>query len=522
MMNAVKNTISNMNNISVTENGALGYKTTGSALTDLNFRVSSMRTYISDDDIQLFIDAMNENLEYAIKWLFFVRDIRGGLGERDTFQTLFGVLSQYHKDEALKVVSIIAEYGRWKDVVDLSMGLTISDEVRLCCLNLISTQLRQDVVNYTEGKSISLLAKWMPSINASQKSRSVARELCKYLCLSFAEYRKMLSKLRKHLDVTEVKTCANKWGEIDYNKVSSNANLRYKDAFLKHDEARRREYLKEILTPSVTSSAVMHAENLYPYEIWYKYLDTDCWTRRYNSVTVTKDDSLEAMWRNLKEIGDCGNTMVVCDGSGSMCMQLNGSSVYAIDVARSLAVYFAERCDGQFKNQFIEFSSNPKFIDLRNCETLCDKIKIVNNYNDCSSTDIEKTFMIILKAAIENNMTQADMPERLLIVSDMEFNEATTIRYNEDYMCRFKTLFDSIADQYAMHGFKMPKLVFWNVFSRTKTIPVTSNEAGVILVSGFSVNIATMVMSGQVDPWLVLKEQLDSPRYQLVSDKLNS
>ena len=130
--------------------------------------------------------------------------------------------------------------------------------------------------------------------------------------------------------------------------------------------------------------------------------------------------------------------------------------------------------------------------------------------------------MIILKAAIENNMTQADMPERLLIVSDMEFNEATTLRYNEDYMCRFKTLFDSIADQYAMHGFKMPKLVFWNVFSRTKTIPVTSNEAGVILVSGFSVNIATMVMSGQVDPWLVLKEQLDSPRYQLVSDKLNS
>ena len=125
MMNAVKNTISNMNNISVTENGALGYKTTGSALTDLNFRVSSMRTYISDDDIQLFIDAMNENLEYAIKWLFFVRDIRGGLGERDTFQTLFGVLSQYHKDEALKVVSIIAEYGRWKDVVDISMGLTI-------------------------------------------------------------------------------------------------------------------------------------------------------------------------------------------------------------------------------------------------------------------------------------------------------------------------------------------------------------------------------------------------------------
>ena len=519
-MNAVKNTISNMNNISVTENGALGYKTTGSALTDLNFRVSSMRNYISADDIQLFIDAMNENLEYAIKWLFFVRDIRGGLGERDTFQTLFGVLSQYHKDEALKVVSIIAEYGRWKDVVDLSMGLTISDEVRLCCLNMISTQLRQDVVNYTEGKSISLLAKWMPSINASQKSRSVARELCKYLCLSFAEYRKMLSKLRKHLDVTEVKTCANKWGEIDYNKVSSNANLRYKDAFLKHDEERRREYLKEILTPSETSTAVMHAENLYPYEIWSKYHGTDCYTRRHGSVT--KDDSLEAMWQNLKEIGACGNTMVVCDGSGSMCVQLNGSSVYAIDVARSLAVYFSERCEGQFKNQFIEFSSNPKFIDLRNCETLCDKINIVNKYNDWTSTDIEKTFMIILKAAIENNMTQADMPERLLIVSDMEFNEATTIGHKEDYMCRFKTLFDSIADQYAMHGFKMPKLVFWNVFSRTKTIPVTSNDAGVILVSGFSVNIATMVMSGQVDPWLVLKEQLDSPRYQLVSDKLNS
>ena len=192
------------------------------------------------------------------------------------------------------------------------------------------------------------------------------------------------------------------------------------------------------------STAVMHAENLYPYKIWYKYFGTDCWTRRYNSVT--KDDSLEAMWRNLKEIGDCGNTMVVCDGSGSMRMQLNGSSVYAIDVARSLAVYFAERCEGQFKNQFIEFSSDPKFIDLRNCETLYDKIKIVSNYKDCSSTDIEKTFMMILKAAIENNKTQADMPERLLFVSDMDFNNATTISYSEDYMCRFKTLCDRIAD----------------------------------------------------------------------------
>jgi hypothetical protein len=200
---------------------------------------------------------------------------------------------------------------------------------------------------------------------------------------------------------------------------------------------------------------------------------------------------------------------------------IGGSNVQAIDVSRSLSVYFAERCEGEFKNKFIEFSSTPHFIDFNHCKTLLDKMKYVGQYDDCSNTDIEKVFMLLLNTAKKNHMKQSDLPERILIISDMEFDGATTInRWSGNFQSRMKTVFENITAEYNAAGYKMPKLVFWNVNSRTNTIPVTENDLGVALVSGFSANIAKMVMSGKTDPWEVLKETLDSERYSLVDKAL--
>lgn len=520
MIKEMMQTVENTKSFSTTENGAIGYSTTGSKLVDLNFHIPSMRFEFTSKDIEDFIQSMNENLEYAAKWMFYVRDVRGGLGERDTFIRLYSEFYTNHKIEAKACLDLISEYGRWKDVI--ALAFVGNEELENDCLEIIKKQLKVDAIGLAAGKPISLLAKWLPSINASQKAREQAKKICSYLGMPFVSYRKMLSKFRAYLDVTEVKTCANRWGDIDYNKVSSNANLKYSNAFMKHDEARRLEYLSELNAQKENSKVKMNASVLYPYEIWSKYNKGMAYADRwgYNSSDNVIDDldsALEAMWKNLKEMGSCGNTMCIVDGSGSMNTKYTGMSAKPIDIARSLGTYFAERCTGEFHNMMIEFSSRPQIIDINGCETLMDKINHISKYSDCTNTDIEKTFMLILDTAVKNHMSQEDMPERLLIVSDMEFDRATCASKWE-----YATLFDTISERFRMHGYKMPKLVFWNVASRTNTIPVKENDLGVILVSGFSVNIVNMVLSGETDPWLALKGVLDNERYNQISDKLNS
>lgn len=524
MINELKATLNRENNYQLTENGAVGYKSTGSALTDLNFRVTSMRNGITRDDMRLFCEAMNEDLEYAIKWMFFARDVRGGMGERDVFQRFYMQYAELYPNEAKATLKLVAEFGRWKDVIDI---INIDQDNNLGGLDLVKDVFYTDIQNRMAGRPISLLAKWMPSINASGKARQQAKRFAKYFDFSYEAYRKVLSKLRAYLDVTEVKTCANRWDEIDYNKVSSNANKRYMNAFKKHDGDRYMEHCAKALD-ATSNDVKMHASVLFPHEIWAEYTklpglsydECECRGSRYGwgypQEPAPADISLEAMWKNLADMGDCGNTMVVVDGSGSMT---GGYPVKPIDIARSLGVYFAERCQGEFNNILMEFSSRPKLIDLNGCNTLRDKVVELSKYTDCSNTDIEAVFMLILQSAIDANMKQSDIPDRILIVSDMEFDTATN---QTRCVYGMKALFNELADRFAKYGYKLPKLVFWNVNSRTKTIPMTENEMGVVLVSGFSPNIMSMVMSNQTDPWLALKDKLDSNRYDCVSDTLKS
>jgi hypothetical protein len=205
-----------------------------------------------------------------------------------------------------------------------------------------------------------------------------------------------------------------------------------------------------------------------------------------------------------------------------MEQNIKGSKVMAIDVARSLGVYFSERCTGEFKDKVIEFSATPRFIDLTGCKSLADKYNVLRNYTDCSNTNLQKVFDLLLVTAINNKMSQDDLPKRILVVSDMEFDHATSIHGLHFYiMEQYKTLFQTIKDRWTAAGYTMPEIVFWNVNSRTQTIPVTSNEAGVILVSGFSVNNVNMILSGKIDPWTALKSVLDSERYNAVEKILS-
>lgn len=490
-----------LKNKSITENGAIGYKSSGSALVDLNYNVSSFRNSSEEEIIEAFDTAFAENKKYAMKWLFFARDVREGLGERRLFRICYKRLAELDIEAFYSNLKNISEYGRWDDLVSLLGISNVTDDK---IIEVIKTQLDEDLKNYEENKPISLLAKWLPSENASSlETKALGKQVRKSLGLSPRNYRLLLSKLRKYSNVVETKMCANHWHNIDYEQVPSLANLKYKDAFLRHDENRRVEYLDEVKQGSKKTNMSVAT----PVDAITKYRKSmhSCSLKGY-------DETLELAWKNLKNIF-IEETLVVADGSGSMTIPISGKTT-ALDVANGLAIYTSEHNSGVYKDKYITFSNTPQFVDLSTGKSLRDKIIISYKHSEIANTNIEAVFDLILEIAVANNVPKEEMIKNILMISDMEFDAAQRGWRNNKVLTT--SLFISIRDRYVDAGYDLPKLIFWNVNSRTKTIPLTENRLGVTLVSGFSQNVLKMVMSNKYDPYAVLIEMLDNPRYDSI------
>lgn len=502
-IDSLKETLNEDTNISVSENGALGYRTSGKSLLDLNFGISSMRNMSEDQIEDKFVKAFYEDKLLAVKWLFYARD-REAIGERRLFRVCIKYLANNHPDIAKALVSLVAEYGRFDDLWCL-LDTSLKDDI----VALVDKQLTEDMENMKANKNISLLAKWMPSINTSSyKTKDYAKLFCKELDVTPRQYRKMLSKLRAHLKVVEAYMSRKEWSAIDYSAVPSRANLIYNNAFLRNDEERRRKYLSKL----EKGETKINAGVLFPHDIVHRYCEGTSWYTRVKSKT---DTTLEELWKALPDyVQESGNTICTLDGSGSMSdNKVGGTRISALEVANALGIYFAERSSGQFKNTYITFSTRPRLVDLSNGKTLREKIEIALRYNEVSNTNIEAVFDLILDTAINKNMTQNELPQNILLISDMEYDDcAQTNSRNKPNERLFKT----IAKKYANYGYKLPRLVFWNVNSRTGTIPVKENELGVALVSGFSPAIVKMVLSNKTDPFECLLEQLNDKRYDPV------
>lgn len=502
-MENLKRTIGEEFNESVTENGAVGYRTSGKELLDLNFAVSSLRNETPERIKQRFAKAFFENKLLAIKWLFFAGDVRGGLGERRLFRIGMEYLAENEAETANKLLDLIPEYTRWDNLVVL-LDTSLCDNI----VAIIKEQLNNDMHQMERKNTISLCAKWMPSINASSmETRRLAKILISKLGVTERQYRKMLATLRAYTNVVEVKMSNREWSNIDYPTVPSRANLIYNNAFLRNDEQRRREYLGKL----EKGETKINAGVLFPHDIVHKYMERVGWGVKIRSV----DTALEEMWKALPNyVKESDSTICVADGSGSMTSTVGGTSISCLDIANALAIYFAERCSGQFRNKYITFSENPQLVDLSRGKTLRDKVGIALTHDECANTNIEAVFDLILRTAISTKMKQSDLPTNILILSDMEFDSCAVGSRSGWGMTKFnKKLFSVIAKRYADHGYKLPRLVFWNICSRTGTIPVKENELGVALVSGFSPSIVKMVLSNSIDPFECLLEQLNNERY---------
>ena len=480
------------NKMQTTENGAVGYSTTSSNLLDMHFKLSSYRNKVADI-VPDFMKAYNENPALTMKYLFYARDILEGLGERNFFRTIVKYLAKNDKFPA-DFIQYIPDYGRYDDLFVL-MDTSLEDEM----FYFINSQLIKDIEAARAGKNPSLLAKWMPSINtSSKKTVSLAKRIVKALGLSEKQYRVMLTILRSKLNIVEQKMSAGEWDKIDYEKVTSKANMIYRNAFMEHDGQRRTIYLGKLSA----GQTKINAKTLLPYEIVHNYCDA-------HRGPVAYDAAMESLWKSLPSVGIDSSTIVVADGSGSMCSRVGKSNVTALEVANSLAIYFAEKLKGVYNNKYITFSERPQFVDMSRCNSLKDKINMAIKHCEIADTNIEAVFNLILNTAINNRIKPEDMMSNILIISDMEFNEACYKRVD-------KSLFENIAARYAYYGYKLPRLIFWNVNSRTNTIPITYNESGVTLVSGFSPNVFNMVVNNELDPYKALVKILMSERYNKI------
>lgn len=507
--------LNEINNLTNTENGAVGYKSTNHPLLDMNFKVPSYRTASTDTITMDFFKSYNDNELLAILWMFFARDVRGGLGERRLFRILFNWVCNNNPDVAKRVLPFIPKYGRWDDLI----VSTEDTRVWYNTLSLIKSQLTQDIKNHSEGKGISLLAKWLPSERtSSQKSRKLARKIAQGIGFPIKNYNKVLVTLRKHLDIVETKMSAKEWEAIDYAAVPSKANLIYNNAFLRNDEERRRSYLESL----EKGDTKINSSALFPHEIIHKYTYGS-----WHTCLKERDTTLEEMWKALPNVGGLEDTIVVADGSGSMSCPVGGTRTTALDVANAIAIYCSDHCKGEYKGKYITFSHTPQFVNVGQYNSLHDKIKEAFRHDEVSNTNIEGVFDLILDTAIQHNTPQNEIPKSILIISDMEFDMATDANSGwgwgrATYPSPSDALFKKIEQRYKNAGYQIPRLVFWNVNSRTNTIPVMENDLGVTLVSGFSLSIIKMVQSGELDPYINLIKMVTNERYQPVIEALKN
>lgn len=514
-----------------TKNGANAYSSSGNKLVDFNFSSSTFRTSVVSSDKtkeELWIkfkDCLNEDPIHSLEYLLFIRDIEHGLGERDTFRfLLFNTILETGIVELLNIP--LENYGRWDDYVELyfmaSASLTkyypsktsnkksfiprdrkfyVLNRIRETILQLIKNQLKDDyakvliaIKDPKQHPSISLLAKWLPSVKtSSEKSVLRAKKLCKALKFTEKKYRLRLSTIRKYLNVVEVKMSANNWTDINYEAVPSKANMLYSYAFLNHDRDRREEFLKRVRE----GKSEIKTSTLYPYEI----------VEKADNCPYENED-LELVWNNyLKDSNiNLNNTIVVRDGSGSMTTSIL-NRISCLDVANSITLLAANFCKGDFHNKFITFSRIPELVDLTNQKSLKDKLNYINHYDDYQNTDAKSVFDLILKTAIENKLDNKDLPKNVLVLSDMEFDSVGLIREN-------KTVMEEVQDEFEEHGYDLPKLIFWNISAcRNIKIPVRVNNNGIILVSGFSKSIFDIVTSNELDPVKALFKVLESERF---------
>ncbi len=493
--------------MTTTENGMPMRVSSKDYAVDLFFNIGAMRLWTEEAKISAFDKAFSEDEEITTRILLWSRDVRGGAGERSTFNTIVKHLCVHNFALAERILFKIPELGRWDDVLTF-----LNTPAEFKALELISTGL-----NNEDG----LCAKWMPrhkSLNKQAKRMTDAGasvkeienalakinahnskvvKIRKHMSLNFKNYRKLLSKLSS---TVEQQMCGKEWGEINYSHVPSVASKKYRKAFNRNDQERYQEYLNKLTKGD--SDVKINAEAIFPHDVLSPMMKPG-FTYRDTGITQQEEQLVEAQWAALPDYMDGTKVLPMVDTSGSMGCIIGGSTT-AMQVAMSLGIYMSSKNTGDMKDVILTFSKEPTLLKLEG--------NLKSNINQLAkapwgmNTNIEKAFNRVLKLGIRNSIPKEDMPEVMLILSDMQFDACT-----RDPSA---SVMQMIKSAYKKHGYKVPKIVFWNLKAKGTT-PVKALNNNTALVSGFSPSILTAILGSIEDftPTAIMMKAIMNERY---------
>lgn len=480
--NTFMENLTNLDNVTLTENGAKAYKSTLNHNLDF-FASSSMYRFNTSRGVGDFWKAFDEDKTIALANLLYLRDIRKGLGERLSFRSILVSLGKTQPEAFEKVAKYVSELGRWDDLTHL-IGELENKQSEEILFNIVLKQLESDIIAAKEGKGISLLAKWLPT-GKTQKVKKFTIRWANKLKLSLSQYRHLISDLRNKIYIVE-RSITRKEFDFNYDNMPSKAFMRYRNLFLREDEDNYNNFINNLSSSKMTRKIDSIVE---PHEI----------LRKINKLT---DKEVNSLWDAFSKTEIDEKILVVRDGSASM-------SGLPLDVSTAMAIYTAERLTGAFKNKFVTFSSRPSLVTLQS-SNFVENVKQIYRENDVSNTNVDATFSLIYNAAV--NSSPEDMPGTLLFITDGEFDNMTS---NSD-----KTIFEHWKTKFEDAGIKFPKIVFWNVNAATTKFPTTDID-NLHLVSGYSKKVLDAVlrnydslnaltfMMGTLEPYIKLIEKED-------------
>lgn len=484
-MNTFANAATREAHMTKTTNGAVALNTSSNTVLDLFSVIGSLRNASEDRIASLWKYAFRENPDLAMKTLFYARDVRGGLGERETFRTILRYAATEAPESVKKNLSLVGYFGRFDDLYAL-VGTPCEDAM----WQIMKEQFQMDLASMREGKSVSLLAKWMKTPDASsENTRKLGIQTALKLGYTVKAFKKDLRALRRYLDIPEIKMCANEWDTICYKNVSANCMLKNRNNFRTHDEDRFAAYLESVKKGEVS----IKAGTLYPYEIVEKYLyGREC-----------SNDVLNLQWESLPNYVEDGNILIMADVSGSMSGRPMATSI-------GMAMYFAERNKGDFHGLFMTFSNKPQFVHLKG-DTISERIHSIERANWDMNTNLDAAMQKILDLAQKSDTSKEDMPKALVIVSDMQIDRCVDTNDNRLFYDRWKEKFEAA-------GYDMPSIVFWNVNSVKDTFHSDCNIKGVQYYSGQSVSVFKNIFQGiEFDPVEAMLAVLLNERYEKVA-----
>lgn len=457
--------------VSRTENGMKAYATSDSKILDLFGKIGSGR---GRDMTREFMAALGEDENLAVRVLLWARDARGGAGERGTFRSLLAKLEDGNPTLAGRIMHKVPFLGRWDDLFTYRDPINRKEALRMYA----------DALMDGDG----LAAKWAPREKSTKKA--IAVELRKFMGLDPKTYRKLLVR---NTDVVENKMCAKDWENINFSHVPSLAAARYQKAFGRNAGEKYAEYIRELQKPQNERDpkVKINAGAVYPYDV-VKSL------RQGNAAVA--DAQFEAL---PDYVGDT-KILPMVDVSGSMGVPLAGNTS-AMDVAISLGLYLSDRTSSDFKDMFLTFSGKSKINTLSG--TLSQKFKQMSRAEWGMNTNLHSAFEEILKVAKRGGVSQENMPDYVLILSDMQFDYC--VRHDD-------TALGMIKRKYEEAGYKMPSVIFWNLTARADNTPVKTNDKGVALVSGFSPAIMGTVLGAdpeEFSPWHMMMQVIMNERY---------